>query len=77
MCVCVGGRVDGVKGKVGTGSEERLRSKGARLRVGIQGFWVAGLTALRSTLQLSSAHTCSCREGAMLRPSPLSECRLR
>lgn len=77
MCVYVGGGVDGVKGKVRTGSEERLRSKGARLRVGIQGFWVARSTALRSTLQLSSVHTCGCREGAMFRPSPLSERRLR
>lgn len=67
----------GVKGKVRTGSEERSRSKGARLRVGIQGFWIAGLTALRSALQLPSLHTCGCREGAMLRPSPLSERRPR
>lgn len=43
MCVFVLGEVDGVKGKVRTGSEERSRSKGARLRVGIQGFWVNGI----------------------------------
>lgn len=83
VCVCVwvlGGQagVGGVEGKVRTGSEERL--KGARLREGIWGFWVARLTAVRSatsTAQLSSVHTCDCREGAMLRPSPLRERRPR
>lgn len=75
MYVCWG--VEGVKGKVRAGSEERLRSKGARLGVGIWGFWVPGSMVLRSTLQLSSVCTCDWREGAMLRPSPLSECSPR
>lgn len=55
VCVLVGAGVVGVESIVRRGSEER--SRGARLREGFQGCWVARLTALRSTLQLSSVHT--------------------
>lgn len=43
MSVFVRGGVEGVNGKVRTGSGERSRSKEAKLRVGIQGFWVNGI----------------------------------